>query len=66
MVLFPGLGDKIKFAKSGSKIRLLRPDRSAIETTISGIGWEGDHPILIGQEIKKEDVPVGTEVLLNE
>lgn len=30
------------------------------------IEFGGNHAILIGKEIKKEDVPAGTEVLLNE
>ncbi|HYV93168.1 MAG TPA: hypothetical protein VE978_15440 [Chitinophagales bacterium] len=66
LVLFPGACDKIEFAKPGSKIKLLRPDQSTIETTIMAIEFGGNHAILIGKEIKKEDVPAGTEVLLNE
>lgn len=62
LVLTPGLRDKMKFVKTGSKIRLIRPDKSEVTTLIQGIAFEGSHDILIPSTITKDDVPVGTEV----
>jgi hypothetical protein len=64
LLLTPGPGNKT--AKIGSKIKLIRPDKSIIETRIKGIIFEGNHDILIGAGLKKEDVPIGTEVWLSE
>lgn len=62
LILSPGLRDNVKHVKAGSKIKLVRPDNSVLQTTISGITFEGDHDILLPSNLTKEDVPVGTEV----
>lgn len=62
LVLSPGLGDKVKFVRTGTEIRLIRPDRTEIITTIKGITFEGTHDILISSPFTKDDVPIGTEV----
>ena len=54
-----------KIIPTGSKIKLLKPDNTIIETTVKGISFQhGD--ILIGTEFTKEDIPIGTEVWLIE
>jgi hypothetical protein len=63
LILSPGIRDKR--VKVGSSIRLIRPDRSIIETKIKGIPFKVDD-ILVGSNIKKDDVPIGTEVWLND
>ena len=63
LILVPGLGDKT--AKTGDKIRIIRPDNSIIETVIKGIAFNSNRDILIGGELTKEDVPVGSEVWLS-
>lgn len=63
LILVPGLGDKVKFAKIGNKIKLIRPDKSEIEAIISGIAFQRNYDILV-DNLKKEDVPIGTEVWL--
>jgi hypothetical protein len=62
LVLTPGLGDKVKFVRTGTQIRLIRPDKSEVTTSIKGIMFEGNHDILIPLTIAKDEVPVGTEV----
>lgn len=62
LVLASGLGDNVKFVMTGTKIKLVRPDKSELMTTIKGITFEGSHDILISSEFSKEDVPIGTEV----
>jgi len=64
VVLTPGFGDKP--VRIGTVIRLIRPDRSTLLTTIRGVEFHIDQPILIGENLKKEDVPIGTEVWLAE
>jgi hypothetical protein len=61
LILTPGLGDKVKFVKTGLEIRLMRPDKSEVTTSIIGITFESSHNILIPLTMKHE-VPVGTEV----
>ena len=63
LVLTSGLGDKI--VATGSKLKLVRPDKSVLETTITGVTFGEKRDILIGSNIKKEDVPIGTEVWLS-
>ena len=63
IVLTPGLGDKM--VRVGQNIRLIRPDRSIIHTTIQGITFE-TKDILLGGQLTKEDIPIGTEVWLIE
>jgi hypothetical protein len=64
VVLYPGFENNS--ATLGSPIRLIRPDQSIIETQIRGVSFSENHDILIGEKIKKEDVPIGTEVWLQE
>ncbi len=66
LVLAPGLGDKVKFVKTGDEIRLIRPDKSEVTTSITGITFEGNHDILLPLTMTKDDVPVGTEVWTTE
>ena len=63
LVLTPGLADKVRIAKIGSRLKLIRPDKSIIEARIDGITFEGEHDIMI-KGLHKEDVPHGTEVWL--
>jgi hypothetical protein len=62
LVLTPGLGDNMKFSRTGSEIKLIRPDKSELRTTIKGIAFEGNHDILIPLTITKDEVLIGTEV----
>ncbi len=64
VVLLPGLGEK--YIPVGSPIRLVRPDGSTLDTKIRGIGFNEFHDILVGQELRKEDVPIGTEAWMVE
>lgn len=66
MILTSGPGDHVKNVMTGANIRLVRPDKSELTTTIKGIAFEGSHGILISGEFTKADVPVGTEVWTNE
>jgi len=59
VVQLHGLGKN--FVRAGTPIRLVRPDKSALDTKIAGITFE-TRDILLGPEVRKEDVPVGTEV----
>lgn len=60
VVLLPGLGKNI--VQVGTPIRLVRPDGSTLDTKVRGIGFNEFHDILVGQGLRKEDVPIGTEV----
>jgi hypothetical protein len=62
LILNPGLGDNIKFVSTGTKIKLVRPDKSELLATIEGITFQGSHDILISSAFSKADVPIGTEV----
>jgi hypothetical protein len=66
LVLLPGLKDKVKSIKTGTEIKLIRPDKSEIKTRITGITFEGTHDILIPLTITKNDIPIGTEVWTTE
>ncbi len=66
LILTPGPGDNVKFITTGAQVRLVKPDKSELITTIKGITFEGTHDILISEEFSKEEVPVGTEVWTNE
>jgi hypothetical protein len=53
--------------KIGDRIILKRPDSSEIETTIRGFEMGSRHPsgcvpLLLGKELSKQMVPVGTEL----
>lgn len=65
VVLTPGLGEKFRYVTYGSRIKLVRPDKSELITSIQGITFNGDHDILVGPEVTKADVPTGTEVWLD-
>jgi hypothetical protein len=70
VILTPGFPKHIeKPVLIGSKIRLIKPDKSEIITEITGIDFKAFYnrnPILIGNKITKEEIPVGTEVWLIE
>ncbi|MGC4103768.1 hypothetical protein [Ferruginibacter sp.] len=63
LVLVPGLGDKK--AKVGDPIKIVRPDRTIIETTIRGISFDEFRSILVDTNLTKEDIPIHSEVWLN-
>jgi hypothetical protein len=65
LVLVPGLGDKSRHVQAGARIKLVRPDGSSMHTTIQGDSFNDGHELLIGPEVMKADVPVGTEVWLD-
>jgi hypothetical protein len=65
IVLTPGLGDKVGQVPNGSSIKLILPDKSLVYSSIRAIQFEGDHPIMI-DVMSKDDVPIGTEVWLNQ
>lgn len=60
MSVLPGLGKNI--VRVNTPIQLVRPDGSTLDTKICGIGFNEFREILPGEEVKKEDVPVGTEI----
>lgn len=64
VVLLPGLGKNV--VRVGTIVRLVRPDGSTLDTKIRGIGFNEFRDILVGQELRKEDVPAGTEVWMIE
>ncbi|HEX2617673.1 MAG TPA: hypothetical protein VHL57_09030 [Flavobacteriales bacterium] len=66
LVLVPGLGAHARNVRAGARIRLVRPDGSTMHTTIQGDSFNDGHELLIGPEVMKTDVPVGTEVWLDE
>ena len=49
----------------GTSIRPVRPDKSTLDTKIQGIGFN-PRDILLGAEVRKDDVPIGTQVWLIE
>lgn len=63
LILVPGLGDKK--ASVGDPIKIIRPDQTFIETSIRGIGWNEFRDILVGSDLTKDDVPIGSEIWLN-
>jgi len=63
LILVPGLGDKK--ATVGDPIKIIKPDQTVIETTIRGIGFNEFRDILVGKELTKDDIPIGSEVWLN-
>lgn len=66
VVLMPGLGENARLVQAGCRLRLVRPDRTVVITTLQGITFNDQHDILIGPEVAKADVPVGTEVWTDE
>jgi hypothetical protein len=63
LVLTPGLGDKSVF--TGERIRIISLVQTIISTSIKGIMWNEFRHISVGNNLSKEDVPVGSEVWLN-
>jgi hypothetical protein len=59
-------GPRNKNIKVGNRIILILPNKAKIETKIRGIDFWENFSILIGEELQKKDVPIGTEVWLNE
>ena len=57
-------GPRNKTILTGNRIKLILPDNSEIETKIRGIDFWENFSILIGEELQKKDVPIGTEVWL--
>lgn len=64
LILVPGLGINAEKVMVDMHIKLKKPDNTEILTKISGIEFSVKAPILLPKEIKKEDVPIGTEVWL--
>lgn len=64
LILVPGLGTNADKVSIGMIIKLKKPDKTEIVTTIAGIAFARKAPLLLPKEIKKEDVPIGTEVWL--
>ena len=63
LILVPGLGDKK--ASVGDPIKIIRPDQTSIQTSIRGLGWNEFRDILVGNDLTKDDVPIGSAVWLN-
>ncbi|RPD43433.1 hypothetical protein [Paracnuella aquatica] len=64
LLLTPGLGDKP--AKIGDALELVKPDKTILRTVITGIVFNEHRDILVGANLTKEDVPIGTEVWLQQ
>ncbi|MFL9484814.1 hypothetical protein ACI6Q2_18665 [Chitinophagaceae bacterium LWZ2-11] len=64
LLLTPGLGEN--FVKVGTKIKLIRPDKSVIEAFVKITAFNNYQSIGVGNQLTKDDVPVGTEVWLAE
>ena len=67
VVLSPGLNPDIKVnLHIGDPILLKRPDGTAFTWTISGIGFQTPNPShtlpLLLKDLRKEEIPIGTEV----
>ena len=75
-ILVPGIPDdaSLPVIRVKDKIVLVRPDLSQVSTYIAGIEMINYRtepqrittPILLPSDLSKEDVPVGTEVLLRQ
>lgn len=55
-------GPKNKLVRVGDRLQLIRRDKSTIETTMKGIQFHENWAVLLGNDLTKEDVPIGTEV----
>ncbi len=62
LVLLPGV--EYKKVKVGDPIKIIRPDKTSIETTIKGMSFTEVRHINIGNDLTAADVPVGSEVWL--
>ncbi|HEY0015818.1 MAG TPA: hypothetical protein VGC13_05845 [Longimicrobium sp.] len=67
-VILPGLPRGSDFrVRVGDGLLLKRPDGSQVATTVRGIEIGGRGPgsaVLVGAELRKTDIPIGTEVWL--
>jgi hypothetical protein len=67
-IVVPGIPKSVeRKIRIGSTVRLKHPDGSEVETMIRGIEMGGSPdfpaiPILLGAEISKVQIPIGTEV----
>jgi hypothetical protein len=50
----------------GTKIKIIKSDGEILKTKICGRNWQRSQDILIEKKIKKEEVPIGSKVLLDE
>ena len=64
LILTPGIGDMVYEIKTGNKVKLIRPDKSELDSKIIGISTAGGFNILLDKRLKKDDVPIETEVWL--
>lgn len=65
LVLTPGLGENK--ANLGDKIKIIRPDKTIIETSIKGVTlFSIKRYIYVGSSFTKEDVPINSDVWLIE
>lgn len=70
VILTPGIlfYDEHTSIKTGTKVKIIKPDKSEVIAAITGIEWKTNktnfHPILVGNKLIKEDVPIGSEVWL--
>lgn len=62
LALLPGPGNTR--VKVGDKIKIVRPDSTAIESVIVAIAFHDKKSLVVDRTIKKEDVPPGSEVWL--
>lgn len=51
--------------RTGDTVRLVRPDNTSINAVVKGIAFHEEWSIVISGSLTKEDVPVGTEVWLD-
>lgn len=71
LVLVPGLGQNADRVKVGMPIKLKKRDHTEIATKILSIEILVTNspvefsPIVLPKEIRKEDIPIGTEVWLD-
>ena len=65
LVLVPGLGTNQGRVNSGMPIKLRRPDQTELQTVIAGIVFQ-TRDIALLPSITKEEVPIGTEVWLEQ
>ena len=66
LILVPGLGNNQECkVLIDDPIKIIKPDKSVIETTIVGIALNKFQDILIDNALTKDDVPIGSEIWLN-
>jgi translation elongation factor EF-Tu-like GTPase len=57
-------GPKNRIVRIGDRIQLILPDKSVIQTKIKGLEFHENWAALLEKGLRKEDVPIGTEVWL--